>query len=176
MIVYKITNKINGKIYIGQTIKTLQRRWAVHKSCKRTSPLTSAFKKYGIENFTIEVIANCLDVSFLDKLETYLIAAHNSVYPSGYNLLANGNASNQRGKTPWNKGKKPTAKALRNQSLSHIGQTAWNKKAVICNETGQVFESLKQAAIVMKLQSSKICLVLKGIRRHTRGYTFKYKE
>lgn len=174
MIVYKITNKINGKVYIGQTIKTLQRRWAVHKSCKRTSSLTSALKKYGHKNFTIEIIANCLDVNYLDQLETYLISAHNSVYPNGYNLLASGNVSSQRGRKPWNKGKKPTLEALRNQSLSHIGQPAWNKKQVFCIETGEIFESLKMASIAMNLQSSKICLVLKGIRKHTKGYTFSY--
>jgi len=130
MVIYKITNKINGKIYIGQTIAKLQHRWAVHKASKRKSPLTSAFKSYGVENFIIEPIASCLDVSFLDELEIKLIEAHDCLYPKGYNLLKGGNVSQHRGRKPWNKGKKASPQAIANQSKSHIGQVAWNKREI----------------------------------------------
>ena len=59
--IYKITNDINNKIYIGQTIKTLTKRWQQHK-CNSTKEyfkqivLYKAFKKYGIEHFYIEEI------------------------------------------------------------------------------------------------------------------------
>jgi group I intron endonuclease len=62
--IYKITNNINKKVYIGQT-NNLKKRWNEHKrlgnsnnSSKKSinSKLYSAMKKYGVENFTIEVI------------------------------------------------------------------------------------------------------------------------
>ncbi len=174
MTIYKITNLINGKIYIGQTIKTLQRRFAVHKSCKRNSILTSAFKCYGKENFCIEPVISCLDVAALDDLEIKAIEQFNSLKPNGYNQLKGGNVSQQRGRTPWNKGKKASKKAIANQSKSHLGQVAWNKTVIYCVETGEKFESLKDAATKLNLQSARICDVLKGNRRHTKKLTFKY--
>ena len=54
--IYKITNDINNKVYIGQTIKTLTKRWQQHK-CNSTKEyfkqivLYKAFKKYGIEHY-----------------------------------------------------------------------------------------------------------------------------
>ena len=59
--IYKITNTINQKCYIGQTIKTLEKRFSQHKN-NYTKPyfsqlvLYKAFKKYGIENFVFEEV------------------------------------------------------------------------------------------------------------------------
>lgn len=50
---------------------------------------------------------------------------------------------------------------------------SWSKQ-VICNETGEIFKSLEECSIKMGLQKSKICLVCKGKRNHTGGYTFSY--
>lgn len=57
--IYKITNSINGKIYIGKTYKTIEQRFKEHfKDSKRykNRPLYRAINKYGIESFKIEVI------------------------------------------------------------------------------------------------------------------------
>ena len=59
MIIYKITNKINGKIYIGQTIQTLNARMRQHLSPPKShtiSAIDAALKKYSINSFTIEII------------------------------------------------------------------------------------------------------------------------
>lgn len=59
IIIYKITNLINNKIYIGQTTQTLRKRWYRHcwESKNRCRlPIQKVIKKYGKENFTIEVI------------------------------------------------------------------------------------------------------------------------
>ena len=47
MIIYKITNNVNGKIYIGQTVRTLEERLSEHKR-KKVSLISKAFDKYGL--------------------------------------------------------------------------------------------------------------------------------
>ena len=53
-IIYKITNRINGKVYIGQTRMSLNVRWWHHCNRKDCPALHHAIKKYGAENFTVE--------------------------------------------------------------------------------------------------------------------------
>lgn len=71
-IIYKITNLINSKIYIGQTIKKMQIRWKEHQSAAKRGINTyfhKAIRKYGIENFVIEQIAEANSKQELDELE-----------------------------------------------------------------------------------------------------------
>ena len=80
--IYKIENQINHKVYIGQTIKSLNKRFSQHKN-NYTKPYFSqihlyrAFKKYGIENFSFEKIERVNDED-LDEREKYWIAYYNS--------------------------------------------------------------------------------------------------
>lgn len=87
--VYKITNLVNKKIYIGRTKKPLTSRLSGHFSNKSNCIyLKNAIKKYGKENFVIEPIIFCeeKDVKYY---ESYLIGLHNSTDKSkGYNILA----------------------------------------------------------------------------------------
>lgn len=83
--IYKITNKINGKCYIGQST-LIEKRWSNHKntSCNPTStayeyPLYRAFRKYGIENFSFEVLEECNN-SELNEKERYWIKYYNPEY------------------------------------------------------------------------------------------------
>ena len=70
--IYKITNKINNKIYIGQT-NNIKRRFNSHKNNKR-SVISKAINKYGVENFTFEIIeiihnveqANDLEIEYIE--------------------------------------------------------------------------------------------------------------
>lgn len=91
-IIYKITNILNNKVYIGQTIMTLKSRWNKHKSKSRYSNegLYGAMQKYGIENFIIEEIIKC-PVEELNNLERYYISLYNS-YEDGYNRTLGGDA------------------------------------------------------------------------------------
>lgn len=93
--IYKITNKINGKIYIGQTTKTLEERFQKH--CWGTTikdkyhlnmAIKKAIKKYGKENFTIELIEE-VELDKLDEREVYWISFYNSYY-KGYNCTLGG--------------------------------------------------------------------------------------
>lgn len=105
MIIYKITNQVNNKVYIGLTTETLQKRWSGHlqayKTCKRH--LYESMRKYGIENFTIEEIDKADSFKELGELERKYIKEYNSQNPDkGYNLTAGGE-SNQLDANPRTK-------------------------------------------------------------------------
>lgn len=94
--IYKITNKINGKIYVGQTEKSLKERFQKH--CWNTSEndkyhtnmaIKKAIRKYGRENFTIELVEDNIAKSKLDEREVYWIAYYDSFY-TGYNCTKGG--------------------------------------------------------------------------------------
>lgn len=92
---YRITNQLNGKVYIGQTVDD-KKRWGAHKSFARNPEKTGqyihrAMAKYGIKNFTYEVIATCLTQEDVDVIEDILIIQYNSRNPEfGYNLKTGG--------------------------------------------------------------------------------------
>ena len=92
--IYKITNQVNGKIYIGQTYRTVELRWKEHLShINGRYPINRAIKKYTPFSFKIETIEQC-DDSHLDEREIYWIAfyhSNNAVY--GYNCTAGGMGS-----------------------------------------------------------------------------------
>ena len=94
MIIYKITNKINGKIYIGQTTRSLKQRWKDHrceaKDCKRGRAIHRAIHKYGVENFTIEQIDCAITQEELNEKERYWIKYYESNTSKGYNLTDGG--------------------------------------------------------------------------------------
>lgn len=91
MFIYKITNIINGKIYIGQTIRLISRRFAEHLKSNKTSPLYSSIKKHGIDSFTIEEIDGANNQTELNYKENLHIHLNNTLYPNGYNLKTGGN-------------------------------------------------------------------------------------
>lgn len=92
--IYKITNKINGKSYIGQTRTSLQERMNKHYSdarCEKgVTGIDAAIKKYGQQNFDVDIICECSN-SELDELETYFIQKYDTYNsPNGYNLTQGG--------------------------------------------------------------------------------------
>jgi group I intron endonuclease len=93
MIIYKITNIINGRVYIGQTVMTLARRWSQHSTSKKNSPMYNAFRKYGREAFTIEAICSALSPEHLNELEQYFIKKYDCLVPKGYNLTSGGDSA-----------------------------------------------------------------------------------
>ena len=76
-LIYKITNTINNKVYIGQTTKSLSDRWQTHlkdssKERKEHRPLYSAFKKYGVQFFKIELIEEVSDDLLCEREQFYI--------------------------------------------------------------------------------------------------------
>lgn len=90
-IIYKITNKVNGKSYIGQTRYTLEFRWRQHIHKKDNTYFHNAIKKYGFENFTLEILEEC-PVSNLNEREIFYIAKYNT-FKDGYNLTIGGDGN-----------------------------------------------------------------------------------
>ena len=95
-IIYKITNLINNKVYIGETIRSLNKRWSEHIHESFTPGhgynyhLHCAIRKYGIKNFIIEIIDNCPDEQRF-KLESEYIKQYESTNPEkGYNAVIEG--------------------------------------------------------------------------------------
>lgn len=90
--IYKITNRVNNKVYIGQTHFTIEHRWKQHirnyNIEHRKQPLYMAFDKYGLDNFYIEPIEE-VDSEQLNEREIYWIAYYNS-FKEGYNANIGG--------------------------------------------------------------------------------------
>lgn len=91
--IYKIQNNINNKVYIGQTIKPVEKRFQQHRN-NYNKPyfahlsLYKAFRKYGIDNFSFETIEEIPNEK-LDEREKYWIGYYNS-YKDGYNSTLGG--------------------------------------------------------------------------------------
>ena len=91
--IYKITNTINGKSYIGQTIQNVKERFYQHCATKCSKAVSNmaihrAIKKYGKSNFTVEVIEE-IDSANLNDRERYWIKYYNS-YNNRYNSTKGG--------------------------------------------------------------------------------------
>lgn len=96
MLIYKITNIINGKIYIGQTTQTMSKRWKNHlRDCgkERNNKFYNAIKKYGQENFNVELVEeNIMSRDELNKKEKYWISYYDC-HKNGYNSTIGGETS-----------------------------------------------------------------------------------
>lgn len=99
MYIYKITNKINGKIYIGLSKRKAGERWREHKSAAspnqksrgKRNVIERAFAKYGDDNFTFEIVDTSAEtIDELLDLEERYIAEFNSLVPNGYNVAERG--------------------------------------------------------------------------------------
>lgn len=95
-LIYKITNQINNKVYIGQTVGTLSKRWREHcheaEEGNKNYYLYQAMRKYGIENFNIEVLEECSNEE-LNIRERYWIKRFDSFGKNGYNLTVGGDGA-----------------------------------------------------------------------------------
>ena len=128
MIVYKITNIDNGKIYIGQTKFSLEKRFKEH--AKADSYLGYAIRQHGEDHFKREVLATCETREKAYALEMRYIAEFDCMAPNGYNLTPGG-AYRPKGRklgTGWT--------ALYQDMIFNIAQ--WN----LPNEQNRVFMAL----------------------------------
>lgn len=173
MVIYKITNLINGKKYIGQT-KDFKKRMYSHKNNhKRVSnhPLYSDMVTYGLDNFTFEIIDTAETVEDLDRLETYYILKEDSTIDgNGYNISLGNN--------------QPLTESARLAMIERqTGENNWMfgkpsqfRERVLCVDTGEIFESVTDASEKLNLILSKIAAVCRGTRGTTGGLRFKYLD
>jgi group I intron endonuclease len=96
MLIYLIRNKINNKIYVGKTSKTLEERWKLHVRNSfgpyfRKQLITKAIKKYSKDSFELSVLENCEDNNTLCEREKFWISELKSRDLNiGYNLTDGG--------------------------------------------------------------------------------------
>lgn len=86
MLIYKIVNLLNGKIYVGQTTRGFEQRISEHRH-NTTSCIGQAIQKYGWENFKAEIIEYCSSIQELCEREKFWIEKLNSTFPNGYNVM-----------------------------------------------------------------------------------------
>lgn len=225
--IYKITNKINNKIYIGQS-NNIKRRKYEHSSIKHETNkgLKKDYIKYGLENFEFQVLEEC-KLEELNEREKYWIRILKPQYnrTSGGDGVPNYKVSEetrqllkQRGKEFWNNLDEETKRRIVSQNLKRpkIGhevseetrqklreynlgkkqsketiekrkqtmidkkkngyiQTNENhRKKVICIETGEIFNSLREAE--NKYSLSTLCGHLKGKYETCKGKHYKYYQ
>jgi len=95
--IYLITNKVNGKVYVGQTRQTLEERWKHHCAYAKRGfnyPICKAIRKYKPEGFTITEIATCETQEWTNYLERMWIVIKDSCSRKiGYNVRVGGDAS-----------------------------------------------------------------------------------
>ena len=95
MVIYKLQNKVTGKMYIGQTRKSLESRMRDHKNAAYRGEdfyIGEAIRKYGWENFEYSVIAETNDANTLNELEYYYIQKYHTDV-DGYNLAPGGSSN-----------------------------------------------------------------------------------
>lgn len=153
MVIYKITNLINNKIYIGQTIEYDERvrhhkQTAFRKNSKeRNRPLYKAIRKYGIENFKFEIIDNANSIEELNKKEIYYIKIYDSCVDSGkgYNLDKGGKNGRKSEETKRKIGEAQVGKL--NHAYGKRGGDCHNAKKIKNITTGKVYNSMLDCAI-----------------------------
>lgn len=154
--IYLITNILNNKKYIGQTIKSFgyKKRFKAHLYNKRSScfRLDAAIKHYGVENFKVELVEDDIPQDLIDEKERYYIDLYNTFYKNGfgYNMTLGGQGVHGYVHTPETK-----------QKMSLASKKAW--------------ELLYENPDKLYLRNQKISKAQKG-RPKTEEQKIKYSE
>ena len=160
MLIYTITNLINGKQYVGQTSATMNRRMTIHKAHSKTCsyPLYSAFKKYGLASFLMEKIDMAETREELNNKEIMWISKLNTITPNGYNIQPGGfgggikpgqyagNKNPMWGKMQSIEGRQRISEAARLRMTGRVVSQATRDK-LRANATGVIFTGERKANI-----------------------------
>lgn len=175
-IIYLIRNLINGKVYVGQTVRTLAVRFNAHKQDCRSGanrPLYRSVRKYGWENFSINPVSHASSQDDLDNLEHLWIVLFRAADRNyGYNLTWGGEhgmrteevidklRASHLGQVAWNKGKKASPEHVLANKLGHAGQTnphmIGNKHCKGSKRSAESKEKYRQAALRRPSMSQEV--------------------
>jgi len=173
MFIYKVTNTITGKIYIGQTKRRNKNYLGSGILIKKS------IDKYGKENFKREILCECCDQENLNKMERYWIRELNSQDPNiGYNLESGGNSHNnydwaKKTRKPFSeetkrkmaemaRGRKHTPETLEKMSKAKFGKS-WEE---ICGEKTTVE---RRKSMSKRMLGNKYCVGRKPWNKGLRG-------
>lgn len=158
--IYKITNKINGKVYVGCASDFSKRKYA-HKShalkgdYKEGNILYPEMRAFGLSNFDFEVIETC-HKSKAKERERFWINQYGS-FGKGYNTSPHGLC----GYGFWNGKRRPDVRAMRLKDNSIVNAIEVKKIPIVCVETGETFGSITEA-------SNKYGITISAIARSIR--------
>lgn len=143
---YKITNKVNNKTYIGITKSSLKQRWMEHirDSYNPIYPIHLAIRKYGSENFIIELLLKSQLKEEISEAEDPTIELYQSrIYQHGYNVAKGGYggdlgelANKKRSQTMLSKSKEEISLWVSKRNVTIAGRTKENHK-------GKLSQSIK---------------------------------
>ncbi len=156
--IYKITNNINGKSYIGLSTN-IKKRWKKHKQKNyieyfKDKPLYRAFNKYGIDNFTFEVLEEC-SIEELSKKEIYYIDKYDSFGKNGYNATLGGDGAHgykwseelkQKSSKTWKQKFIDNPELKKQRSISGKVSAKRFEKSVKIKELNKEFKTLVSCA------------------------------
>ncbi len=198
MLIYVITNKLNGKQYVGQTQRPLKERIYEHRHGK-VLYIDRVIRKIGWENFTVEVLEVCKTLEELNEREMYWIRKLNTKKPNGYNQTDGGNGKRGQNlseetktrlsfmrtgeKNPnygkplsdWQKkriSEARTGATMRNDAHAKVSKA--RSKPVICVETGEMYPSTKIASESMGLSPRAVCKACSGETKTIGGFHWRY--
>ena len=178
MIIYKATNIINNKVYIGQTIHTLNVRKAQHERSHEygyKTAFSNAIRKYGKENFIWEVIYETNSIEDLNEKESYYIKYYKSlVTENGYNLKGGGGNDFLTQEVKNKIGEAQLGE--KNHMFGKTGELNPTSKKVINITTNMIFGSASEAARYDKANFSHVCAVCRGLRGSTKGNVYRYLD
>ena len=196
--IYMHKNKLNNKVYIGQTMQNPpSKRWKNGKAYKTCTYFYHAIQEYGWDNFEhIILVSDEMTSEQADDLENYYINFYESRNPDkGYNINAGGYQSisplaeekavewmkahpefgiaRAQDMLNWQKAHPEEAALYRKQNAKKAVEA--RKKPVMCIETEIIYESATEAARqVPGTSQGKICMVCRGQRITCGGYHWKY--
>lgn len=164
MVIYKFTNIITGKCYIGQTIQDPDHRRLEHLNTKRlqksTTHFHNAIKKYGGDAFEFEILDHASSISELNDLEEYYIAKYNSI-EFGYNLASGGNNKTHH--------KSTIKKMSDSQKAAHARRKAAGTDKCFTNSPGMTGKKQSE-------HQKKVASLLNKGRKHTDSTKKKMRE
>lgn len=178
MIIYKIVNKINGMLYIGQTTRSLKERWRSHLKEKRQGRLIGkAIQKYGKDNFSIAEIDRYDNLDDLNNAEEYYIDFLNTLSPNGYNLLTGGKNGRHTEETKAKLSKIAMGRTAAFKGKHHTDETKALLRAAKLNKPRSNETKLKISAATKgcknpffgKTHSPETILKIKAARERDRG-------
>jgi group I intron endonuclease len=152
MLIYKATNKTNGKAYIGQTTRSLEKRISAHmrearKGKRSKSAFHCALLKHGLGSFEIEVVETCDTIDQLNERERHWIGVLNTICPNGYNIEEGGKRFLMIEQTK-NKLRGQKRSTQTRQLLSHINSNRspeWKKRISESNKGKTLNEKQRRA-------------------------------
>lgn len=168
MIIYKITNKVNGKCYIGQTKYSLSNRINKHFRYVKNGSKTyihNALRKHGQKNFIWEVIEECKTADELNEMEFHYVKQYKSYWKeNGYNLSYGGDGNGGLyGEVNGMFGKNHSKETIKKMKKNRKGLTAGNKNP-----------SAKGAGTYKITLPNNDFIIIKNVRKYCRENSLQH--